>query len=292
MATEAHQSSLNNVTVTICTLNEELRILDAVRTALAERPYEVIVVDGASDDRTVEIARQAGARVVETERRGLAHQRRIAVDSARTPYVALLDADHRVEAGSLQTLLSELEGHKWDGIEAQILSVRNSSKWDAAMEFNFAIAHNFVGERRMIGTPCLYRTDVLRQTNFDPFFTAASDDTDLCYRLTRAGHRLGVGSALVRQEHRSERAEVIKKFLWYGKGDAQFVWRHPERLPSIVKHQLFTYMIRRSLAAVRHRRPRYVPFFMLAGTLRFGGMVINLSRMALFGPSDKRIVKT
>ena len=287
-----HSFTMKDVTVTFCTLNEESRIDDAVRTALSEWPSEVIVVDGASDDRTVEIAQRAGARVIETERRGLAHQRRIAVDSVSTPYVALLDADHRVEAGSLLTLLSELEEYEWDGIEAQILSVRNSSTWDAAMEFNFAISHNFVGERRMIGTPCLYRTEVLRRINFDPFFTAASDDTDLCYRLTKAGHRLGVGSALVRQDHRSQRDEVIKKFLWYGKGDAQFVWRHPERLPSIVKHQLFTYMIRRSVTAVLHKKLRYAPFFVLAGALRFGGMVANLSRMMVRGADDKRIVKT
>ena len=284
--------NLEEVTVTFCTLNEAAQITDAVSAALSEHPKEVIVVDGASDDDTARIAKEAGARVIVTERLGLAHQRRLAVNAVTTPFIALLDADHRVELGSLRILREELESHGWDGIEAQILSVRNSSHWDAAMEFNFAIAHNFVGERRMIGTPCLYRSSVLHEINFDPFFTAASDDTDLCYRLVKAGFRLGVGSAVVRQEHRSTKEEVVRKFLWYGKGDAQFVWRHPERLPSILKHQLYTYLIRRSFVSIWRGEPRFATFFVLAGSLRFFGMVTNLFKMILRGPQDTRIVKT
>jgi glycosyltransferase involved in cell wall biosynthesis len=285
-------SNLHDVTVTICTLNEAARVEEAVHAALSENPKEVVVVDGSSDDETVSIARLAGARVIVTERLGLAHQRRIAVDAVTSEYVALLDADHRAESGSLKLLVAELNDYGWDGIEAQILSVTNSSRWDAAMEFNFEIAHNFVGERRMIGTPCLYRTSVIQHVNFDPFFTAASDDTDLCYRLKKSGYRLGVGSAIVRQVHRSSRDEVIKKFLWYGKGDAQFVWKHPERLFSIVKHQLYTYATKRTLIAIRRGKPTYAGFFVLAGVLRHAGMLMNLAKMAVNGTKDANIVST
>ena len=40
--------------------------------------------------------------------------------------------------------------------------------------------------------------------------------------------------------------DFIKKYLWYGKGDAQFVMKHPERFFSIIKHQ-FTIILSKFL---------------------------------------------
>src|SRR5205823_13983656 len=53
------------VTVVIPTLNEELRVAAAVRSAFEAGASEVIVVDGGSADATVQVARDAGARVLE-----------------------------------------------------------------------------------------------------------------------------------------------------------------------------------------------------------------------------------
>lgn len=285
-------SDCSDVTITLCTLNEARNISEFLASAAAQQPAEIVVVDASSDDGTADIAARLGARVIVTPRLGLAHQRRIAVEATDTRYVALLDADHRPEPGSIGTLVRELEQFGWDGIEAQILSTRNTSYWDAAMEFNFEVAHNFVGPRRMIGTPCVYRAEVLKRINFDPFFTASSDDTDLCYRLVRAGRTLGVGTPVVRQVHRSTRGQFVRKWLWYGKGDAQFVWRHPERAASIVKHQLVTYALVRPLRSLAHGRPQYAPFFVAAGALRHVGMLRTLVGMAVRGAEDRNIVST
>jgi glycosyl transferase family 2 len=57
---------------------------------------EVVVVDGGSRDRTVEIARAAGARVVENPWPGFAAQRNVALDRASGDWVLEIDADERV----------------------------------------------------------------------------------------------------------------------------------------------------------------------------------------------------
>ncbi|MGA9285197.1 MAG: glycosyltransferase family 2 protein [Solirubrobacteraceae bacterium] len=57
---------------------------------------EVIVVDGGSTDRTVEIARAQGATVIENPWPGFAAQRNVALDAARGTWVLELDADERV----------------------------------------------------------------------------------------------------------------------------------------------------------------------------------------------------
>lgn len=57
---------------------------------------EIVVVDGGSSDRTMEIARAAGARVIENPWPGFAAQRNVALDAAASEWVLELDADERV----------------------------------------------------------------------------------------------------------------------------------------------------------------------------------------------------
>ncbi len=52
------------VSVQICTLNEEGNIGECLETVVANDPEEIVVIDGGSTDRTVEIAEAMGARVL------------------------------------------------------------------------------------------------------------------------------------------------------------------------------------------------------------------------------------
>jgi Glycosyl transferase family 2 len=70
---------------------------------------EVIVVDGGSTDRTVEIAERAGARVIENPWPGFAAQRNVALDAARSEWILEIDADERVSPSlraSIEALLA------------------------------------------------------------------------------------------------------------------------------------------------------------------------------------------
>ncbi len=56
----------------------------------------IVVVDGGSRDRTTEIARAAGALVVENPWPGFAAQRNVALDHAHSDWILEIDADERV----------------------------------------------------------------------------------------------------------------------------------------------------------------------------------------------------
>ncbi len=83
------------VSAYIRTLNEARMIGDVVRAA-SQIAREVVVVDSGSTDETREIARAAGARVVEHEWRGNGHQKRIAEDQCANDWLLDLDADEIV----------------------------------------------------------------------------------------------------------------------------------------------------------------------------------------------------
>ncbi len=73
---------------------------------------ETVVVDGGSTDRSVAIARKAGATVIENPWPGFAAQRNVALDAATGDWVLELDADERVTPrlrASIEELLSSPE---------------------------------------------------------------------------------------------------------------------------------------------------------------------------------------
>jgi glycosyltransferase involved in cell wall biosynthesis len=82
------------LSVAIVTLNEEETLARTLASvAWAE---EIVVVDSGSTDRTVEIARSYGARVIEREWPGFAAQKNFAIEQCSGTWVLSLDADEEL----------------------------------------------------------------------------------------------------------------------------------------------------------------------------------------------------
>jgi len=82
------------ISAVIIAQDEEAKIgraLDSVAWA-----DEIVVVDSGSTDRTIEIARSHGARVIEREWQGFSKQKQFATDAASHDLVLSLDADEAV----------------------------------------------------------------------------------------------------------------------------------------------------------------------------------------------------
>jgi len=92
------------ITATIITLNEERNIVRAIESLRCAD--EILIVDSGSVDRTVELARNLGARVLEAGWRGYAGQKNLATDQAANDWILSLDAD--------ETLSEALEAEIWN----------------------------------------------------------------------------------------------------------------------------------------------------------------------------------
>ena len=82
------------ITATIITLNEEDRIVECL--ASLSCCNEVIVVDSGSTDRTRELAKAKGARVIERPWDGYSKQKNFAAEQSRNDWILSVDADERL----------------------------------------------------------------------------------------------------------------------------------------------------------------------------------------------------
>ena len=101
------------VSVVMPAYNYERYIAAALESVAAQdyEPIETIVVDDGSSDRSAEIARQHGVRIIATEHGGIARARNLGVAAARGDLIAFLDADDIWTDGSLSVRVGYLEQH-------------------------------------------------------------------------------------------------------------------------------------------------------------------------------------
>ena len=85
------------------------RLLDSVEAAArgyarGAAAVEVIVADNASTDRTAELARERGCRVVPVLKRSIAAARNAGLSAARGEFVGFVDADMQIHSGTFDAI--------------------------------------------------------------------------------------------------------------------------------------------------------------------------------------------
>jgi len=94
--------------------NEELELsstIAAIRAAAfgASQAYEIIVVDDASTDATIDVAARAGARFISINRRQIAAARNAGARAAQGEYLFFVDADTRINRKHVDEAIAALK---------------------------------------------------------------------------------------------------------------------------------------------------------------------------------------
>ena len=134
------QESTQGLTVVIPAYNEEKGIqgvIDRILAAMegANLPFEIIVVDDGSTDRTVESLREKPIQVLRHEtNRGYGAALKTGIRASRYNHVAIVDADGTYEERDLPKLIGYMETHDMvvgarTGKGAKIPLIRRPAKW-------------------------------------------------------------------------------------------------------------------------------------------------------------------
>jgi glycosyltransferase involved in cell wall biosynthesis len=135
------------LSIVIPALNEE-KYLPLLLNSLVnqtEKNFEVIVVDGKSEDSTVKIANsfknKLNLRVIEAEKRNVAYQRNVGANNVRGDCIAFMDADFTVKDDFVRSCFLEMEETKADLLIPTSIPIAVNWLWNVYFSIiNFACA--------------------------------------------------------------------------------------------------------------------------------------------------------
>ncbi|HUV39896.1 MAG TPA: glycosyltransferase family 2 protein, partial [Planctomycetota bacterium] len=179
--------------------------LGSVLATEGVRP-RVVVFDNASVDGTREIVEKEfpQAELVRSPRNvGFARANNQVITRAISrgdDYVFLLNEDARVEPDTLRTLIDVAETHDvsilsplhydWRGVdfETDFATLLEQSSLSRSWQKS-----DFVPTTRVIGAAVLMKLSTLRKVGlFDPIYFIYAEEEDLCRRMRRHGHKVGI----------------------------------------------------------------------------------------------------
>lgn len=111
-----------NVSVVMPMYRSERYVAEAIGSVLAQTapPLEVIAVDDGSPDRSAEIARTLGVRVVSRPNGGIGAARNSGIEAARGDVIAFLDADDVFVPRALESQLALLAAGDHDAVVGHV----------------------------------------------------------------------------------------------------------------------------------------------------------------------------
>ncbi len=266
---------LKDVTVCICTYNEENNIRKCIQNIKNGGVHNILVVD-ASTDKTRMYAESEGAIVLSCEK-GLARQRQVAIDICKTEYLAFVDADDRIRRNCISMLLNEMKAYKYDAIQASVRVWNPKTYWQKAIDATWRYCIFKPGPANMIGRPAIYRTQAIQEVGADiNFVNIGDEDTAISIRMEQAGYKQGIGHGISYRKCHASFAENKKEWIKYGKGDAMVIRQYPEKIKDIYKHLLVNYPMKRSWELIKNGEGKYCLYPILMGWVRFWTMRRNI----------------
>jgi glycosyltransferase involved in cell wall biosynthesis len=213
--------------------------------------YEVILVDDGSTDATPEIvSHYSTVRYLRQTNHGLSVARNTGITASQGEIVAFTDSDCRADEDWLYYLVGDLLTSRFTGIGGHnFLPPEDSPVAAAVLVSPGGPAHVMLNDRVAEHIPgcnmAFYKWALAEIGGFDPIFTKAGDDVDVCWRLQQRGYRLGFNPAgFVWHYRRSTVKAYLKQQRGYGEAEAMLVRKHPEYFNavgnSIWRGQIYT----------------------------------------------------
>lgn len=183
------------VSVVVLTFNSERTIGACLKSLRRQsfRDFEILVMDGGSTDKTLEIAKRYGAKIY-PDSGPLATARNRGIDESRSEFVAFIDSDEIADRKWLERL--------WKCSEGAEIVLGNVGTWNkektVAYVVGLRVLLDYASKQKQISAGSLYsfatwnlllRKSLLNRVGkFDP--AQPSEDGDLSYRAMKKGARL------------------------------------------------------------------------------------------------------
>ena len=211
--------------VVIPTYNEEKCIGECLTSIQngSVLPDEIIVSDGLSTDKTVEIASKYGAKIVINQRRHAAGGRNAGIRASKGDVVVFIDADCIADVDWLKEIKFAFENEDIDGLGTFIEPAFPANIYEEfwgtlslqlLMTYGdepYYVTHKTLNEA-FITASCAYKRRLLYELKgFSNYFGNNAEDIDLCWRAIDVGAKLKYVPAAKIIAHSPQNLEGIRK---------------------------------------------------------------------------------
>lgn len=224
---EPNTKELKGISFIIPTLNEETMISSTINaiTSHADLPYEVIVVDNGSKDRTRIIAKENGALTFENHEASIAELRNIGAKRSKYEVIAFLDADVTISDNwfeEFKKVFGTISNQEFwiTGYRCRPTG-KNSffdKHWFSRLSQLKSGKTKYINSGHMITS----KSTFYKIGGFDSSLTT-SEDVDFCVRAQKIGVIISQDSNLVAYHSGYPKTafQFIQREAWHGKQDFQ-----------------------------------------------------------------------
>lgn len=226
------------ITVCITVYNEEGTIASLLDSLLAQtkKPEEIVIVDGGSSDKTVEIIRhyqkKDGRIRLLVQKCSIAQGRNLAVELAKNDIIAMTDAGCIARKDWLKEITGPFEHPEVDVVAGFYKMVGDSPFQKAASVFLGVLPSKFDINFLPSTRSTAFRKDIWELVGgFPESSVKTAEDTGFNFKLIKLGARLArVKSALVEWGMPASLGEFASKIYEYASGDAKSkIWWFPKK---------------------------------------------------------------
>ena len=231
-----------SMSVVVCAWNSDATLDECLEhvCALDYPNLEVIVVDDGSTDATAEVARgHQGVQVVSVPHAGLATARNTGLSLASGELIAYIDADAYPSPEWPYYLALGMDRSDVVAVGGPNLPpVSDPPKAHFVARAPGGPSHVLLTDDRAEHIPgcnmAFWREALIEAGGFDPVYTTAGDDVDVCWRLLDRRQVIAFHPAAVVWHHRrGGRRAYLRQQRGYGRAETLVAARHPDRFTSL-----------------------------------------------------------
>jgi cellulose synthase/poly-beta-1,6-N-acetylglucosamine synthase-like glycosyltransferase len=230
---------MRSVSIIILTYNSERTIDDCIESVMKlnypKDEMEVIVVDGGSTDKTLDILKEYPVKIIKHKKKGFASSRNIGLHSAKGEIIVFTDSDCIVDVNWLKELLRCFNSHI-GAVGGPCLPPKTNTFGYCVSALGYpggglASVFNKFNETKELST-CNFamRREILNEIGyFDESFVYGGEDTDFVRRIQKKYKLFFNPKAIVYHRPRERLVDFIKWWIRRGKGDVEL---HKKYLPA------------------------------------------------------------
>lgn len=194
------------ISVVMPVYNEEYNIVGTLKALYSNTvlPDEVIMADGESTDRTVQLVREKFPQViiVDNPRRNAASGRNVGIKHAKGDIIAFVDGDCIVAEDWIECISRAFKNNEIDGLGGKVLIAPpvnhieeywGNLAWKLIMNFGDVpyIVNKCTLNDAFVTANCAYKRKLLiKLKGFSNWFANNAEDVDLCWRAINSGAKL------------------------------------------------------------------------------------------------------